>query len=470
MKTLSIIGCGIAGVSAGIGSLKKGYDVTIYEKNKNTGGCCTGWIKDGMYIDNCMHWLCGANHYTKLFKLWKKYGAMDETSNMYQPLYFYKSITNGYIIELSSNLDDVLANLLLISSKDEKEIKRFINVVKKVTKVINNTSLLKDKLYKLSLLKDYLYYHNMSLEEYSKKYHSTALQTLFTDYFPKNYSTLAFIVSYATYASGNGKVYMDGSYKFFLNMLNKYLMLGGKVVVNKEITSINVIDNKVQSISSGDEVIKSDAYIYSGDYYHLYNKLLNNTTMPKEISNKFYDDKDVFSSFHIAFKVLKKENKIKDTTIIDINPTDIGIRRINRLVLRSNTYLYQVNDFEVLQSFIILYNDDIEYILSRNEVEYNNLKENIVNSIKKELVNLYDFSYMEVLDSWSPKTYKDFLNLYKGSYLGFIFKKKDKLPSNINHMRNNKLSNMIITSPYLRHTGGLPISLENGHIASKLLR
>ena len=92
MKKIIIIGAGITGLCSGIFLLKKGYEVSIYEKNDFAGGCCTGWERNGYYIDNCMHWLTGTNQHTRNFKLWKSVGALKETSNLYQGEYFYKSI------------------------------------------------------------------------------------------------------------------------------------------------------------------------------------------------------------------------------------------------------------------------------------------------------------------------------------------------------------------------------------------
>ena len=105
MKKVIIIGAGISGLSAGINALLKGHNVSIYEKNNFVGGCCCGWIRNNNYIDNCMHWLTGTNQHTKTFKLWKKLGAIDETSNLHQGKYFYKSYFNGESISLYCNTE-----------------------------------------------------------------------------------------------------------------------------------------------------------------------------------------------------------------------------------------------------------------------------------------------------------------------------------------------------------------------------
>ena len=59
MKKVVIIGGGIAGMTAGILLQKAGFTTEIYEKNAVPGGQCTGWKREGYFIDNCIHWLTG---------------------------------------------------------------------------------------------------------------------------------------------------------------------------------------------------------------------------------------------------------------------------------------------------------------------------------------------------------------------------------------------------------------------------
>ena len=77
-KKIIIIGGGIAGLTAGIYGLKANYDVEIYEKNHIVGGECTGWDRQGYYIDNCLHWMMGTNRGTDLYNIWKTVGAIDD--------------------------------------------------------------------------------------------------------------------------------------------------------------------------------------------------------------------------------------------------------------------------------------------------------------------------------------------------------------------------------------------------------
>ena len=54
MKKVVIIGGGIAGMTAGILLQNAGFATEIYEKNAVPGGQCTGWKREGYFIDNCI--------------------------------------------------------------------------------------------------------------------------------------------------------------------------------------------------------------------------------------------------------------------------------------------------------------------------------------------------------------------------------------------------------------------------------
>ena len=240
-KSLLVI-AGITGLSTGIHALLKGYNVEIFEKNDFPGGCCTGWFREGYYIDNCMHWLTGTNQHTKGFKLWKKLGAISETSNLYQGEYFYKSVYDNNEIALSTDTKKLRKEMLDLSSADAEETNRFVDAIEELVKAnqINNficTPFVVAKGY----LKNYLYYHKLSLGELSKKFKHPLLQRLFTDYFPAEYSSLSLICAYATFASGNGKVYEKVSKELQL-VKEKCLMIGNDIRIDGGFATNSDID------------------------------------------------------------------------------------------------------------------------------------------------------------------------------------------------------------------------------------
>ena len=357
LKKIVIVGAGITGLSAGINGLLKGYKVVIYEKNNFVGGCATGWNKEGYYIDNCMHWLTGTNQFTKNFKLWKKIGAIDETSNLHQCDYFYKSIHNDESISLYTNTEKLRLDMLSLSKEDSKEINKFIDAVNCMIKINQKQTLFVDVTNKAFCYpKILMKYHNLSLLDLSNKFKHPLLKKMFTDYLPKEYSSLALIFAYATFASGNGKIYKAGTKEFINNIFNKYLSLGGEIHFKSEVTNINIINKKINSIViNKKDMITSDYIIYTGDPNYLFKNLIDNSYMPNKLKKKFTNKDFRFTyknGYIYAFqmrpngkdaviKTLKKKNGpdfiIKNITLLSTGEKLEFERSDTKLTVKANS-------------------------------------------------------------------------------------------------------------------------------------
>ena len=469
MKKMIIIGAGITGLTAGIYALEKGYDTSIYEKNNWPGGCCTGWFREGYYIDNCMHWLTGTNQHTKDFKLWKKIGAIDETSNLYQGEYFYKSTYGNDSITLYSDLEKTRTEMLKVSYEDRKEINKFINITKRISNSMKDGNFFTTFTNKVfGYASCYLNYHKITLAEYARKYKHPLLKRVFTDYIPKEYSPLFLFCSYATFASGNGKVYQKGSAEFSKNILRKYQELGGKIFYNSKVTKITFNNDKFTDMEiNNNETVSGDYLIYTGDPYYLYNNLIDKKYINPKLISKFENKYKypVVSSFHVAYLVNKKDSPIIDTVVNEIESLTIGKRQINRLILRDYSYLYPNDEKTVIQVYITQTPRDYDYwkeLNDQNHEEYNKAKHDLGIKLQEIIVNLYPTlkDSIKLLDVWTPLTYNKYYYSYYGSYMGFIVNKHTSLASISPKL--NKIPNMLITTYWQKITGGLPVALRSG--------
>ncbi len=469
LKKIVIVGAGITGLSAGINGLLKGYKVVIYEKNNFVGGCATGWNKEGYYIDNCMHWLTGTNQFTKNFKLWKKIGAIDETSNLHQCDYFYKSIHNDESISLYTNTEKLRLDMLSLSKEDSKEINKFIDAVNCMIKINQKQNFFVDVTNKAFCYpKILMKYHNLSLLDLSNKFKHPLLKKMFTDYLPKEYSSLALIFAYATFASGNGKIYKAGTKEFINNIFNKYLSLGGEIHFKSEVTNINIINKKINSIViNKKDMITSDYIIYTGDPNYLFKNLIDNSYMPNKLKKKFTNKEryPIHSSFHVAFLVEKNIDCIKDTVIFDIPSTTIGTSKINRLMMKDYSYLYENKPKTVYQAFIVQNMNDYTYwesLKKNNSEEYKKVKNDIANELKNHLINKYPKldGKISIVDVWTPLTYNEYYHSYYGSYMGFSITNKANYFNITNKIKGIK--NFYLTTCWQKICGGLPVGLKQG--------
>lgn len=86
-KKIAIIGTGIGGLTAGYELLKKGNEVTIFEKEKNVGGLAAGFKMEGEILDKS---------YRHIFKTDKDIIELIEELGLKNKLHWYKSSTGLY--------------------------------------------------------------------------------------------------------------------------------------------------------------------------------------------------------------------------------------------------------------------------------------------------------------------------------------------------------------------------------------
>ena len=73
---MSIVGAGIAGLSAGCYGQMNGFRTQIFEKHDKPGGLCTSWKRQDYTIDGCLHWLVGSRPGTNFYRIWEELGAV----------------------------------------------------------------------------------------------------------------------------------------------------------------------------------------------------------------------------------------------------------------------------------------------------------------------------------------------------------------------------------------------------------
>ena len=345
-----IIGGGIAGLSAGIYALLAGFDAEIYEKNAIPGGECIGWNRKGYHIDNCIHWLTGTKKGTELYDVWKTVGALDDNMEYASIDSFYTSTYDGQKVTLWNDLNRTQEELLALSPEDEEEIKKFIQYVEYSKQCLFPAK----KPMEMWGVKDYINmgknmmdfpkvmkeFGAISLEEYSKRFKHPLLQRMICDYLPKSYCAYSFLVSYATMADGNGNIPMGASLQMSLRMEKKYKDMGGRICYNKSVKKIEIEKKRATGIELEDgSFVEGDYVIPTVDTHLLFNKLLSNEYMSKEL-HEAYDAPTAYpatSGFQVAFAVDTSINE-GETVFIDMEPLSVGSRSFERMYVKSYGY------------------------------------------------------------------------------------------------------------------------------------
>lgn len=479
-KKIVIIGAGIAGLSAGIYGRMAGYEVEIYEKNPVAGGQCMGWNRKGCHIDNCIHWLTGTKKGTALRKVWEEIGALDVDTEFADTECFYTSYVGDKSVTLWKDLERTQKELLEIAPEDEKEIRKFIEHVRYAACCEVPAEKPMDKMG----IRDYIQmgksmadmpkvtkeYGAISLEDMAERFKNPLLKALFTDYLPKEYTAMSFLVSYASITCGNGEIPVGGSLTMTNRIVARLRELGGKLFCNMPVKRILIEKKKAVGIEleSGQKVM-ADYVISATDTMELFERLIGKEYMDAKWRTCYADSSKypLFTAVQAAFVIDKEFYTEKETVFFDCRPMLVGKSRMERMSVKSYEYeeSFAPEGKTVLQSNIIQFDEDYLYWKSLDRQTYEEKKKEVLEAVVERILEKFPElkGHMEVLDCWTPMTYERYCNAYHGAYMSFVTKKGVKsfrVKGVVKGIRN-----LYIGSQWIMAPGGLPVAVTAGKFA-----
>lgn len=475
-----IAGGGIAGLSAGIYAQMAGFDSEIYEKNPIAGGQCTGWNRKGCHIDNCIHWLTGTGKGTGLRTLWEEIGALNQNTKLIQLDCFYSSEKDGKTVTMWRDLSRTEREMLELAPEDEEEIRRFIRSVRlaeccemPVEKPMEKMNLIDyGKLGKkmsgmVEISKEY---GKNDIEDLGKRFKNPVIREAITGYMPKEYYATAFLVSYATFTSGNGDIPAGGSLAMAKRIVKRYQQLGGRLYTNSEVKKVRIDGNKAAGIllSNGAE-IDADFVILAPDASESFGRLLGLKYMDKKWK-KCYENGEIYpvtSGLQMAFSAPKEECKEIGCHFFECEPLETGHQKIHRLSVKNYAYekSFAPEGRTVLQTNILQYAEDFSYWKGLDKEEYHQKKLELSEEVQNRIIKRYPAlaGKLEFLDCWTPVTYENYCRSYKGAYMSFIPRKGMKPFQSKGRLKG--LKNVLLATQWNNAPGGLPCAAAAGKFA-----
>ena len=208
-----------------------------------------------------------------------------------------------------------------------------------------------------------------------------------------------------------------------LRMENKFKELGGKIYTNSSVKKIIIEGNLAKGIVLDNEKeIYGDYIIPSCDTDYTFNALLDKSYMDPILRNMYEreDDYLIYGMFQVAYAIDSKEDLLGGEIILDCSDIKIAPWMGDRMTIK--TYAYEPSFVpegkQILQVLLPLDVKAYDYWMNlyKNKEEYNNKKEELANILLKKIEANYEGykGRMEILDSWTPVTYKRYCNAYKG--------------------------------------------------------
>ena len=480
-KKVIIVGGGMSGMTAGIYLLDNGFDVEIYEKHSIPGGECTGWVREGQYIDGCAHWLIGTNPGSCLYPIWEHIGAFENThlyDNDNLSTYYF---ADGSVASLHSDITTLEKELIALSPKDKKQIRSFIRTIEAYTHVViptkkpieamNIFELIAMGIKCLPFFGPYLKYRRMSVEEYAKKFKDKRIGDMLVRFMGGDYNMHSLFYVLQGFCTRDAGVPEGGSLKMAMRVANRFKSLGGVIHVASPVKKIVLDKSLVKGIElENGTFVEADYVVSSADAHFTFNKLLPDLKMPKFFKERFSKPADyqLRSAFQVSLQANCPMDDFPRMCDFEIPEEIVGKDKITSFVIRNHAFDKSLsrNHKALLTILLPTYEETYDYLTSLSKEEYASLKKGVGERFRKITAERLGIKEEDLvlLDVTSPLTYTHYANAYKGAYMSFLTTKKSK--GLMVGCRVKGVRNLLLSGQWLMPPGGLPVALFTGKHAA----
>lgn len=452
-EKIIVIGGGVSGLFSGIHGLKKGYNVTIIEKENILGGKLSiSKYNDYPFI------IYGKDEFNSLLN---EIGIdLFDVDNNYK-LSIY---TNDCYYQIPNNIEQFETMLFSYSIDDDKYIKEFINDIKQAqkTKVLYEAPyeylsfMQKNKQSSNSGIIEKLTnkYNKISIKKYITNIHSKHIINIFSNIIPTDLTVSSLIFYLGNYFNNNIKVL---NIDLINTLRSVFLDLGGKLLLNKEVVELqyDYMNHVSSALLSDKSIIDGDYFVCSCDPKHCYEKLLKG----KFKNRKFYMRYEDYMTYEVDNKMIIKFSLNKpfeyDQINLNVEGLKVNTTNINYLIFKKvedSNYLY----CELKQNF-----NDFDYIKVLKQKGYlNDNDKKIVKEIIKIFNNNFSNYNINVVESINSIDIENKFYCYRGYFEGYIDK------PNINKIivdgKIDGLKNVFLAPSILSSSGGILNAMITG--------
>lgn len=481
-KEIAIIGGGVSGLSAGIYAQQNGYHATIYEMQPYVGGFCTGWYRNGKYLDGCIHWLSGTKKGTQLYDMWRNVNAINDDVEIIDLDSFGTFEYNDVVVNFRRDIVLAEKEWSEIAPEDKKEIHKFFKMVKDFIAIEEplhlavNMMPLKDLMsFVFTTLKHPSYLRAMSLscEDYAKRFKNPAIKNAIINVQPGDGNLFCMVFSYAYIVNGNGGIPKGGSKPMAERMKQRFIDLGGTVKCNHKVRRVLIKDNIAYGIELEDGTkIETDYVISALDAKYAYYHLLDSKYLTRKFVNRINNyEKNQMPSCCLVHLEIEDLPNINIPFTFQVESFMVGTRFIDHLTLRSYSYdkdTYVKNNKTICCLLIDQYGADYEYwnfLYEFRKDSYKQKKEELAKEVVKRIIKRFPEleGKIKVMDVSTPKTLNRYTNANRGAYMPFLFTKRGPMNTEKGYIPG--LKNFYVAGQYVQSPGGLPLALVAGKFA-----
>jgi phytoene desaturase len=310
LKSVSIIGGGIAGLTSASLLASKGFDVTLIEKNDHIGGRIRTQEITGYHFDMGPSWYWMPEVFEKFY---------NQFGHTARDFYELKKLDPGFKVFYKNEApicipSDKKALYILFENIEEGssiQLEKFLQEAEEkyeisMSKFVYNPSFswmeyismdILKSFFKHSLLKP-LSSHVAAHFKDKRLRMLMEFPVLFLGAKPKNIPALYSIMNHSALTQGTFYP-MGGMVKIAEAFEKIALELGVKIIKNTSIEKVDIENKKIKSISSKDKTIECDTLICAMDYHHFEQNILEKSG--RKYDEKYWDSRTLSPSSLIFF-------------------------------------------------------------------------------------------------------------------------------------------------------------------------
>ncbi len=273
----TVIGAGYSGLAVGSLLKKQGWDVTIIEKNPEIGGRARLWEEKGYSFDMGPSWYLMPEVFERYFELLgtkrENYFSLKKLDPHYK-VYF----ENQNAETITADLEKTKALFESFEPGGGKQLGRFLDAAKYKYDTAMNEFVYKSykslfdffnwKVLTEGLKLDIFSSLDKNISKYFKDERAKKIleyTMVFLGTSPKDAPALYTIMSHVDL--NLGVYFPDGGLNgVAMGMAKLFQEMGGKILLNTDVTHIQVMDSKAYAVVIRDGEIPTDLVINSGDY------------------------------------------------------------------------------------------------------------------------------------------------------------------------------------------------------------